>query len=95
MEKVYNNIEQSLLWLGFEDIEFNKKFSAKDFVEEKENVLKTHISFNQKEDSIIPTRITNTLISLFEQIVDINISHNKILKMREMEQQGKVENDNE
>lgn len=72
-------ISQALLWLGFEDVEIGKRFSAKEFENNKENVIESEITYTTK-DNFIPKAVSDQLIRFLENVLNY---HNKIQKYRE------------
>lgn len=73
-EDLENRLDQALMWLGFRDIEFNKRFSTNKFEEGKtgEEVYETDISYSSK-DNLLPDKAATILIKLLENVMDYHI----------------------
>ena len=99
-EELQNRITQSLMWLGFQDVEFDKRFSANKFEKGKTNeeVFETNISYSAK-DNLLPDKIADTVIKIFENIIDYHIRKAKVQevkaqkeKLKNKESESKVDN---
>ena len=79
IEDIQNRVIQALMWLGFEDVEFEKRFSTNKFEkgEQGEFVYETNIAYSSKDD-FLPDKIANNLISVLEKVVD---HHSMAVKM--------------
>lgn len=78
-EEVQNKITQALMWLGFEDVEFEKRFSTKKFEngEQGEFVYETNISYSAKGD-MLPTKVADNIIMILEKVVDYHANKNRV-----------------
>lgn len=78
-EELENRINQAMMWLGFEDVEFEKTFSAEDFEQGKtgEKVFKTSITYSNT-DGLIPKQIATSLVKILEEIIDYHIKSKDI-----------------
>lgn len=81
IEDIQNKITQSLLWLGIQNIEFEKRFSAKKFENNNigEDVYETNISFVNNKD-ILPDRVAENIVAILEKVVDYHKRKRTILE---------------
>ena len=68
-ETIKNNIENALLWLGYEDVEFTKRFSTEEFVKGAtgEDVLENEILY-QSNSGLVPEPVAKHLAELLEKV---------------------------
>lgn len=86
-EELQNRITQSLMWLGFQDVEFDKRFSANKFEkgETGEEVFETNISYSAK-DNLLPDKVADTVIKIFENVIDYHIRKAKAQEVKEQKE---------
>ena len=89
-EELENNISQAMLWLGYEEVEFNKRFSAKDFEEGKtgEDVLEKEIIY-QTNSGFVPEPIAKQLSQLLEKVLNYHLKVRNV-KIKIQEQREKL-----
>ena len=83
-EELHNRVSQALMWLGFEDVEFEKRFSANKFENGStgEEVYETNIAYSGR-DKLLPDKIAEDLIRVLEKIIDRHLNNSKIKQQRE------------
>lgn len=93
IEELHNRISQALLWLGFEDVEFEKRFSANKFENGSsgEEVYETNIAYSNR-DSLLPNKIADDLIRVLEKIIDHHLKSSKLKEQKDkLEEQFRKE----
>ena len=90
-ETIKNNIENALLWLGYEDVEFTKRFSTEEFVKGAtgEDVLENEILY-QSNSGLVPEPVAKHLAELLEQVMNYHLKAS-LLQKRIKEQEEKIE----
>ena len=80
-----NSISQAMLWLGYRDVKFGKKFSTKKFTEglTGEDVLDYEIIY-ENNTGIIPKSIEKKLAKLLENVVNYHLKTN--IKTKEQDE---------
>lgn len=78
-EELENRINQAMMWLGFEDVEFEKTFSVEDFEQGRtgEKVFKIGITYSNT-NGLIPKQIATSLVKILEEIIDYHIKSKDI-----------------
>lgn len=94
-EELKNGISQAMLWLGYEDVEFNKRFSAKDFEKGKtgEDVLENEIIYSTNS-GFVPEPIAKQLAELLEGVLNYHLKTRNI-KIKIQEQREKLKQQEE
>ena len=71
---IENRINESLMWLGYEDVEFVKRFSASQFEEgkKKDELFECEITYNYTGD-FLPKSVATNLVTTLEKILNYHI----------------------
>lgn len=86
---IENRICQSLMWLGFEDVEIGKKFSADKFTKNEAQVLEKEITYGSK-DNLVPKALAGNLIKFMEMLLNY---HKQLEEKKAQLQKENKEND--
>ena len=96
-EELQNRVLQALMWLGFEDVEFEKRFSASKFEAGKigEAVYETGITYS-KRDKFLPDKVANSFIRILEKVIDhhLNLENQKEKLEKQFKKYSSINIDN-
>ena len=95
-EVIQNRVSQALMWLGFEDVEFEKRFSTDKFEKGStgEDVYETNIAYSNK-DNLLPNKAADHIIKLLENVIDYHLRKNSLQENKaKLEAQFQKESEN-